>query len=509
MRRILAAILAVWLIAGPAQAEWRRATSRHFIIYSEASPADLRQFAEKMERFDALLRMMSPAAPEDNGLPLTIFMPTYRDAVADLVGTSQAAGVYYPRIGGSLAIAPRQVNHGGPDLPGFNAETILFHEYSHHYMLQNYNAAYPPWFVEGYAELLSTTRFNRDGSIQIGNPEGHRDAERSLQPLPLRTLLFNSWWSLRGQDADTYYAQAWLLTHYLTLSDQRPGQLRRYLALLDQGRPAEQAADEAFGGIDTLERDFGRYRHGASIPYLGISFQHAPAIPPISLEELGSGEESIVWQRALYMRGIPPGDAAGFAGQIRSRAAAHPDDPAILQLLADAELLAGNHDAAMRAVDALLALRPNAPRALLSKGLILIGALEKAGDFDAARWREARAWVVRANRADPQDPLPLYEYFRSFERQRIPIPQDAGIALLRAFELSPQEDRVRWPLAYWLVGQRRHHEAVIVLSPIAYSPHPSPQRAEAAALIERLRPLPDGAELPPAPPATPAATPAH
>jgi hypothetical protein len=145
--------------------------------------------------------------------------------------------------------------------------------------------------------------------------------------------------------------------------------------------------------------------------------------------------------------------------------------------------------------------------------MIQILALEKAGDADAAHWREARAWVVRANRADPQDPLPLYQYFRSYEHQRTQIPQDAGIALLRAFELAPHDDRVRWPLAYWLVGQRRHHEAVIVLSAIAYSPHhPAPQRAEAAALIARLRPLADGTELPPAPPApasSPSPSPAH
>src|SRR4051812_45642889 len=100
MRRFLVAFTAIWLIATPASAEWRRAVSRHFIIYSEASPNELRQFAEKMERFDALLRLMSPVAPEDAGLPLTIFMPAYRAAVADMVGTSLAAGVYYARIEG-------------------------------------------------------------------------------------------------------------------------------------------------------------------------------------------------------------------------------------------------------------------------------------------------------------------------------------------------------------------------------------------------------------------------
>ena len=500
MRRLFVAIAVLLLAAAPARAEWRRSVSRHFIVYSEASPGDLRQFAEKLERFDALLRLMSPTAPEDNAAPLTVFMPTYRDSVSDLVGSSLAAGVYFPRIGGSIAVAPRYLSNDSLDNTGLNADSILFHEYAHHYMLENYTAAYPPWFVEGYAELLSTTRFNRDGSIQIGNPEGHRDADRMLRPLPLRTLLFNNYWSLRGEEAASYYAQAWLLTHYLTLSDERPGQLRRYLGLLAAGRPPEQAAEEAFGGLQTLERDFSRYRHAPSIPYIGISFEHAPAIPEIRIETLSPGEESIVWQRAIYMRGLEANQAAGFAGTMRGRAAAHPDDPAVLQLLADAEFLAGNDALATRAVDALLALQPNAPRALLRKGLIELRALEKASDAATPHWAAARAWVVRANRADPQDPLPLFEYYRSFQRQGVQPPADAGLALLRAFELAPQDDEVRTHLADWLVGARRYHEAVIVLSPVAYSAHPSPQRAQAAALIDRVRPLPDGAELPPAPP---------
>ena len=45
------------------------------------------------------------------------------------------------------------------------ADVILFHEYVHHFMLQHFSVAYPAWFVEGYAELFSNTRFERDGTI--------------------------------------------------------------------------------------------------------------------------------------------------------------------------------------------------------------------------------------------------------------------------------------------------------------------------------------------------------
>ena len=46
--------------AAPACAEWRRAVSTHFVLYSEASDEDMRTVATKLERFDGLLRHLMP-----------------------------------------------------------------------------------------------------------------------------------------------------------------------------------------------------------------------------------------------------------------------------------------------------------------------------------------------------------------------------------------------------------------------------------------------------------------
>ena len=44
------------LCAVPAPAAWYRASSEHFLIYSEDKPEDLREFAENLEQFDGAVR---------------------------------------------------------------------------------------------------------------------------------------------------------------------------------------------------------------------------------------------------------------------------------------------------------------------------------------------------------------------------------------------------------------------------------------------------------------------
>ncbi len=49
-------------------------------------------------------------------------------------------GFYVPRISGGLAIVDREKAHYAFDIDG---ESVLYHEYAHHYMAQYFPAAYP------------------------------------------------------------------------------------------------------------------------------------------------------------------------------------------------------------------------------------------------------------------------------------------------------------------------------------------------------------------------------
>lgn len=508
MRRLLLGLAFCWatlfLGAGPAAAAWQRATSTHFVLYVDGTQAQAREVAERLERFDGLLRRLSPVPPRESPIRLTIYMPASDAGVASLAGSDFVAGYYKPSVSGSFMVAPRRNWNAA-----MTADTILFHEYTHHFMLANYSSVYPAWFVEGYAELLSTVRFG-ESAILIGAFADHRSRELALTPPPLSDLLAP--WPRVTTLADrlNHYANAWFLTHYLLVSGQRSGQLARYLALTGQGRPIEQAAQEAFGGLDALQRDFLRYRGTRYIPTVTIQFSQAPAVGPIEVAAVGDGEASLIMLRARYQGGVSDDDVAGFARRVRARAAEAPNDPAALQLLADAEYLAGDYPAATRAVEALLARQPESPRALLRRGLIELKILEAGHIAEPARWTAARDWIRRGNGLAPDDPQILYEYYRGFSRQNAGRPPaNAAAALARAYELVPQDFDVRATYAERLIDERRFHDATIVLGPVAYSPHQGPEAEAALRRLDTIRGLADGAEPPPPPPAPPAGNNRH
>jgi hypothetical protein len=191
-RLISLAWLALLLCApAPALAEWREASSRHFLVYSEGSEQSVRDFATKLEKFDKAMRLRLGFHDEElgPGNRVTVFVVDNIAAVQRLARArgSDIAGFYSGRAGTSLAVVPRASGSGrATDL---NPATILLHEYSHHLMLQNATAAYPAWFREGFAEFYSTARFEKDGAIGFGAAANHRGwALLGMPPLPIELL---------------------------------------------------------------------------------------------------------------------------------------------------------------------------------------------------------------------------------------------------------------------------------------------------------------------------------
>ena len=88
MRSKYAVCLAALIMNGaaPAQAAWHRASSAHFIIYADQSPAKLRDFAVKLERFDKAVRIARSMhdVPIGDGNRLTVFVVSNPRAVQKL-----------------------------------------------------------------------------------------------------------------------------------------------------------------------------------------------------------------------------------------------------------------------------------------------------------------------------------------------------------------------------------------------------------------------------------------
>lgn len=105
----------------------------------------------------------------------------------------------------------------------------------------------------------------------------------------------------------------------------------------------------------------------------------------------------------------------------------------------------------------------------------------------------ARSWIVRANRADTEDPLPLFEYYRSFRRAGQKPSAVAVQGLAKATALLPQADSFRFAYAYELAQTNKYNEAANYLRPIANSPHGGSKAQHAQLLISELEKAVKGA----------------
>ena len=146
-----------------------------------------------LERFDqgrALVRGMDDP-PIGEGNRLTVFvLPTVAAVAAARRATrpSSSQGFYEGRASGSSLRSAK--NRTAKFEGSMNADIIFFHEYAHHLMFQIIDRPLPEWVVEGFAEFMSTVRFEKNGDIGIGAPANHRawglfGGDR----LPLATML--------------------------------------------------------------------------------------------------------------------------------------------------------------------------------------------------------------------------------------------------------------------------------------------------------------------------------
>lgn len=489
-RSILCATAAFALFASePAQAAWHQAKSKHFIIYSDQSPASLNAFATKLEKFDQavrrVMRMDDPAVGDGNRL--TVFVLANESAVEKMSGNKHAAGFYTPRASGSLAFVPQRTDSTDRY---FSPELIFFHEYAHHLMLQDLDRPYPEWLVEGFAEFMSTAQIRKDGSVRLGDAAQHRAYSLVRgEWLPLPDLLAGNYSKLSAEQREaSVYARGWLLTHYLIFDPKRDGQIQRYLASIANGTPPLQAATEAFGDLKQLERDLKSYlsRISGSITAMLIAAENSRA-GPIEVRPLSPGASLVMPLRQRSKRGVNSTTAEPLAVQVRQVQARFPGDELVEATLAEAEFDVAHAEASEAAADRALKANPRNTEALIYKGRAMgLRAERLEGAARAALFQESRRVLISANKIDVEDPEPLLEFYRSFLTEGQRPTANAVAALHYASDLVPQDVGLRMNSALQFLRDSDLKAARRRLAPIAFDPHGRTMAEAARKMIDKI-----------------------
>jgi tetratricopeptide (TPR) repeat protein len=473
--RILAFVLALLFVTSTARAEWHEASSDHFLIYADQKELQVRNFAERLERYHSAMQYL---LKREGRIPspsnrVTVYVVNNQDQVRKLFGGDNRyiAGFYVPRAGGTFAIVPR-IESGASEFD-LSGERVLLHEYAHHVMHGSSAYSYPLWFSEGFAEFYAAAGFEKDGGVGLGRPANHRAAELFLaNNVPIEQLLdTDAYWAKKAKNKgyDEFYGRSWLLFHYLTFSSNRKGQMDQYLSAIGQGKPELAAAKSAFGDLKELDKELDRYLKQKKMSYFNLK----PSLlktGDIRLRMLDKGEAAVMPVRIRSKRGVDADGAAKLLPEARAVAAKFPNSAPVLSALAEAEHDAGNDDAAIKAADAAVGIDPANVNALLQKGYAMARKAEDAKDGKKA-WAAVRAQFLKVNKIENDHPIPLIRYFESYGQNGDEPTDNALKGLVWALELAPFDKGLRFNVAQALINKGEYDDAIVTLKPIANDSH--------------------------------------
>lgn len=480
------------LTAGAARAAWFEASSPHFVVYADARAEWIKDYTARLERFDSAIRVLHgdqsdrPAVPASR---VTVFILNSVDDVSKL--HRNAAGFWQPATH-PVAFMPRESGSVGE--MGLTAQAIMFHEYTHHWMLTSWSdAALPAWYAEGAAEFHATAQLKSDGSVVFGAlPIWRRYSIQTANVLPIERLLTAVPAKLDNEQTGALYGRGFLLTQYLTLDAGRRRQLADYIVAINSGKSPKEAA-ALLGNISDLTLDSWARR--PSYPTIAI---RGDQLKPgsVTVRQLRPGEAAVMPARIRSSAGVDKTTAPQVVALARTLAAPFPNDAAAQNELAEAEYdaaslgptadAAAGYARAEAAADRAIAADPKSVHALDYKGMALQAAAQDAKKTDRATWQEVRRWYIAANRADTEDPEPLIRYYESFEAAKDAPTDGARSGILYAYALAPHDINARMLAGKVLMQQGKVREARAAIAPVAYRAEIGPAAQGVAKILTAL-----------------------
>ena len=239
---------------------WFEARTVHFRIYSCGSTQAVAGLATRLEQFrdgySLLAGAQAVASPPivvmafPDYASMKPFLPLYQDKPENL------AGLFVRGSDENLIVL---------HLAGTGSLQRIFHEYAH--LLMRHNAPFwPMWLNEGMAEIYAPFEVVGPYGTRIGKPiEQHLRLLAQTPLLPLRQLFAvtrDSPEYNESQHQGIFYAESWLLAHYLMLGGNAVNQagFRQLTPLLRQGQPPEQAFTNALRtSLPAMEAQLRRY----------------------------------------------------------------------------------------------------------------------------------------------------------------------------------------------------------------------------------------------------------
>jgi len=475
---VLSAVLG--LSASVAQAEtWFRVESPHFSVYSNVDARSTEAYVRNLERYRYVIGAMYRRVGEDEPpVPkLNLYFlsrqsqfkqvwPGVAEEVAGFVRICRAGTAAYTYYDNDALQDKRRVQSQTTN----DSQTVLFHEYAHHFMFEQSQLTFPRWFVEGFAEFYGTTRIN-DNQALIGMAWAGR-----VQRLTGGGLI--DWQDLINEtptplQQEEFYAQSWVLTHWIMSDPARSRAFTAFLKARNSGTDGVKAFEDAFGvPVKTLDRTLSRYLGDMKATVYTIRDMPTPDIRVTPLPE--SADKLLLWDSAATSC-VSNDYEPVLLERIRTESAKYPKDAYAQGVLARAEIELGAEEKAIDYYTARIRDYPDEAEAYarLGQAWYLMARHDKLlpGETRESQIKKARAMLNKAYQLDPLNARNLY-YFSQTGTPGPDYPDGSTLnAAYEAHLLAPAVKDYAVNAAVMLLIKGRRDEAKQALSPIANNPH--------------------------------------
>lgn len=469
---------------------WIRAETRHFVVYSNIEEAETRQHLEQLEAFKYLADLLLGGNAKDTASTarFTIYM----------FGSSDLLKTIWPDTGRFVAgfythcVESAQAFVHAPQWFGAQMDyglQVLLHEYSHHLMFSRMRRIYPSWYVEGFAEYLGATKLQK-GRFQLGVRQDGREAQLqgSTRWIDFEILLdptrFAAAVKKRQVDVFQFYAQSWLLAHYMLSDSARTQAFNAYFDGIGRGKDGVESFTAATGMTPAqLRTAMNAYRRDYDALLVKV-----PELPDIriTVTRLPKDQDDYLLEAAALKTCPKEEYGRKLVERFRGMRAKRSGDPKFLVELGRAELLFGDPKAARTELEALVANDATSFDAAYLLGRSYFqGADQHTAEHLALR-NKASEQFLKAYALDKTDPANLYFLSKSLDTDEAPSKAvvNAGTA---AAVLAPTVAEYAFHAALVNLRAGDRATAIRVLQPMASNPHKLDYAAQISALVDALR----------------------
>ena len=336
-----------------ADEKWIRVSSAHFTLVTDAGQKKAHETIARLEQMRAIFAQLLMRDKLQMSTPLDILAIQNPATYAKLT----------PFVNGRPISAP------GFFLAGEDRDYIVLntavqdswraieHPLAHYFLNYNYPPT-QPWFDEGVAEYFSSLYFTRantelgsDPELQWpGQPDHSPDPNGGLKSLTeiLDTPVWLEFGDLlqmknrvvngkEGTHHTLFYAQSWILVHYLLNQGKLP-EVGQYFGLVEnQHVPVAQAVQQAFGmSLDQLDSTVKQYFHSLKALQSSVA-ESKRSLAPLTPEPVVESPLPFrVEEVSDTTNDIPAREANALIAEMQLRVPEHREEAVqVLQQLAD------------------------------------------------------------------------------------------------------------------------------------------------------------------------------